>query len=134
MTRTASPEIYKMLNKTVELYIDEERILRVTVLEGAEIDIEEAKENFESARKLSEGKRMLKLVDAKAYFTMTKRARDFAASKETNEFNIARAIVTNSLANRLLINFFITFHKPQTPVKMFSSEEEALKWLRKFKE
>lgn len=133
MNGTTTFEICKVVNKTTELYLDEEGILRTTFLEGAEIDLEEAKENLRSVRKLSGGNKILNLVDGRAYFTMTKRARDFAAGKESNEFNIACAIVSNSLTNRLLINFFITFHKPPAPVKMFSSEEEALKWLRKFK-
>lgn len=116
------------------MYIDEEGILHVIVREGVDIDIEEAIENFETAKKLAGGVRRLKLVDARAYFSMTSSARDFAASKETSEYNIARAVITNSLANRLLINFFIHFHKPQSPLKMFVSEAEALSWLREFKD
>jgi hypothetical protein len=132
MSTKTIPDKEKVVNKTTEMHIDNEGILRIAVLEDAEIDIEEAKENFDSAVKLSGGKSMLKLVDARAFFTMTKKARDFAASRETNEHNIARAVIVHSLANRLLVNFFIRFHKPKSPLRMFSSEAEALKWLRKF--
>lgn len=39
-------------------------------------------------------------------------------------------MVTNSLANKLLGNFFIKFHKPKTPARIFSDEKTALEWLR----
>lgn len=42
----------------------------------------------------------------------------------------ADAFVLDSLAKRLIINFYIKHNKPKVPTMTFSSEQEALTWLR----
>ena len=64
--------------------------------------------------------------------SMGKEARELFASKESAENQLAKAIVINSLAQKLMANFFIRFNKPPEPVKVFGKEEEALAWLDKF--
>ena len=42
----------------------------------------------------------------------------------------ADAFVLDSLAKRLIINFYIKHNKPKVPTMTFSSEKKALTWLR----
>jgi hypothetical protein len=47
----------------------------------------------------------------------------------TEGFKIKEAIVVNNLAQRILANFMIRYVKQSHPVKIFSTEEQALSWL-----
>ena len=42
----------------------------------------------------------------------------------------ADAFVLDSLAKRLIVNFYIKHNKPKVPTMTFSSEKKALTWLR----
>ncbi len=50
-------------------------------------------------------------------------------SKFASEF----AMTENSAINRFLTHSFLTFWRPPFPVKMFKTEEQAIKWLKEFK-
>ena len=45
----------------------------------------------------------------------------------------AGAFVTKSMIIKNFFNFFINLKKPAVPSKIFSSDEEALRWLQQFK-
>ena len=42
----------------------------------------------------------------------------------------AQALVVSNLPSKLLANFFIKYHKPVNPTKIFSDYDEALNWLK----
>jgi hypothetical protein len=113
-----------------ELSMLEENILYTRLLEGAEINLESSRGLFAISKKLTQGKFYAALTDGIASVTITKEAMEFGASAEANEFLIAQAILVHSLANRLLGNFIIKFHKPKAPTKLFNDREAALAWLR----
>jgi hypothetical protein len=113
-----------------ELSYLEEGVLITKIAEGAEINLENSKANFVAAQSLTLGRRYTALSDGIANATITKEAMEFGGSFEANEFLIAHAIVVTSLANRLIGNFIIKFHKPKAPTKLFRNYEDALLWLR----
>ncbi len=113
---------------TLELL--EGRIIRLVFKDGVEID----KDDIEQIKKynrslIPEGKYGV-LTIALSPFEVTAEARTLASSKEYTNDRVATAFVTTSIANRLVGNFFINFNKPATPTKMFSKEEDALKWMK----
>lgn len=105
----------------------EPQLVAFHFLDGVEIEQADAKEMIAAATALADGKKYTVLFDATKQGTISMQAREeFAGSKN----RIAAAIITNSLANKLISNFFIKFHKPATPTRIFSAENEALDWLR----
>jgi hypothetical protein len=112
-------------------YNPEERLLHMTIFEGAEIEVENVIENYEASYTLVNNTKYLLLVDAKANASLSKEARAYSAEPKPNS-PIAMAIIVVSTANRLIGNFYINFNKPKVPTKLFSSEEKALEWLRGF--
>jgi hypothetical protein len=116
-----------------EIWLDTRGILHVRATEQGEIDLDEVKACFAVYEKLGcREKKVLQLVDARVGLTMSKEARDFVAKEGVNYF-IASAVVSDSLSVRLVINFFNFFYKHKVPLRLFRNEEEALKWLRKFR-
>lgn len=119
--------------KLNDIWIDDEGILWIASTELGELDLEEAKACFEIYKKLGcDKKKVLQLMDMRNSLTITKEARDYAATQGKKYF-IASACVSESLAVRLIVNFFSKLYKNNVPFKMFGDIESAKIWLRTFK-
>ena len=46
----------------------------------------------------------------------------------------ARALLVESPVTRVMANFFISINKPPVPTKLFTSEDQAVAWLKNFME
>ena len=117
-----------------EIWIDHEVFLMLKPVPGVELDLEEVKACFEVYKSFGIGpnNKVLELIDARDG-SMTSEARNYAAENGKDYF-IASAIISDSLAVRMVVNFFNTFYKHVVPFKMFANEEDARVWLRTFKE
>jgi hypothetical protein len=60
-------------------------------------------------------------------------ARNFSAGPNGTRFTLADAIVVESLAHKLIANFYLKINKPLVPTRVFSNTKEAEKWLLSFK-
>ncbi|TAL57180.1 MAG: STAS/SEC14 domain-containing protein [Bacteroidetes bacterium] len=114
--------------------MDKKGILRIKVIEGAAITLENLKEDDAVNPQLTEGKKALALYDACAFFSITPEAEKFLRSGILNKSRIATAVLTDKFFVRLLVNFMNNFTRLKSPLKMFGREEAALKWLYSFKE
>jgi len=79
-------------------------------------------------------KRVRIFVTTQDFSNMTPEGRKVAATKEANEYTIAVAVLIDSLAKKLLFNFFITMNKHILPIKGFTNKEEGIRWLKSMKE
>jgi hypothetical protein len=122
----------RIRTSVAEMFIDSDGILHIKILEGVHVTIEKSKEYYNVSNQLLEGKKALVLVDGSAKFTITKEAKAYGAGIEIAENRIAVAFVTNSLVNKVMVNCYIKLYKPIVPTQLFSSEENALKWLKTF--
>lgn len=113
--------------RTVKITQIAEEILKVEVMKFSNIDEMDARENHKACQKLSGGKKMAILIDSRTATTATPEARDYSASAEVSEFVIARAILTDTLAVKLLGDFYA--RKPKSPTRLFKDEKEAIEWL-----
>ncbi len=128
-------KIQPLKTKHSEIWLDEEGILRVDIQENAELEAEEVKNCFDAYTQMGINKnnKVLQLMTTGENVTIDKEGRDYAAING-KDFFIASAIVSTSLATRLIVNFFNIFYKSQiVPFKMFDNEESAKRWLYKFK-
>jgi hypothetical protein len=114
--------------------IIEEGILRIHMLDGAEIDLEESKKLAKISMELTDNKKFVALIDARAKVVISKEAREWGSSPEGQGNLFAQAVIVTSLANRLIGNFIIQFHKPIATTKLFSDEASALVWLKEQKQ
>jgi hypothetical protein len=123
----------KITTRTAELSYDpNSRILRIKILEGAEIEIADALQNYEATQVLTKDDRFLVLVDGRVSLSVSREARAFAAQTKNDEKSIASAFIITSTANKLIGNFYINVNKPTIPTKIFSTEEKAIEWLEGF--
>jgi hypothetical protein len=115
---------------SAEYTVLEDNLFICKMLENSAVDLKDVDENLFMTLSLAKGKRYAVLVDARHPTTISKEAMEYASRPECYKDLIAQAIVTDSLANRLVGNFIIKFHKPTSPTRLFSKMEDAEAWLR----
>lgn len=117
-----------------ELEIIGPNLIRLKYSDNAEIDIDAARADYELYDQFTEGKPFRKLIVSGNYTQLTSEAIKYIQSENQKRAHliIAEAIVVKSLAQRLLGNFYYKLQRPNYNIKMFSSEEKALKWLNSF--
>jgi hypothetical protein len=116
------------LTSSIRLEYNDDRILRITILPNSRIDIEQARQNWDTAARLIETDRVAVLVDATAEHQITRLAQEFAADK--SQFRVAHAVVTSSTITRLLTTLYVALFRPAVPLKLFSDFQSAETWLR----
>lgn len=119
--------------KCAQLTLIEEGILRVTLFQKAEIGLEESKAMQKASAEITRGEKYTALIDARVQVTLSSEAREWGSSVESLKDTIAQAILVESLANKLIGNFIIQFHKPIAKTRLFSDENLAIEWLREQK-
>lgn len=79
------------------------------------------------------GKSALKLLDARANWSMDKKAKERAKLEHSASVTKARAIVVSNSIKAALMNYLQGFTKFDYPQHIFTNYDEAYKWLLSFK-
>jgi hypothetical protein len=116
-------------NEKFEIFVLAPNIFKLKPTKGIELDVQDGYDMRSVFISLSDGSTFAVLTDASNFFSTTSELRQLLASKEFTDLRFATAIVTQSMANKIIGNFFIKVNKPASPTKLFSSEELALEWL-----
>ena len=82
-------------------------------------------------RHKSEGNPSLKLLDARAKWSMDKKAKERAKIEQAASVNKARAILVSSAITATLMNFLNSFDRQEYPQQIFTDYDEAYEWLLK---
>ena len=102
----------------------------------AEVTIKEAEENSDVVNSFIDQtkKRYPLLIDSRNIKSMSKEARDyFSVQNRVTSIN-SFAVVIDSPLSRIIGNFFMGLNKPSVPAKLFTNEEEAIRWLKQYLE
>ena len=116
-----------------QLWLDDEGILHVVVKPGAEIHLDDAKETVAQLDRLAGGKRRPVLVDMTHLRSMDRDARLHVAGPATAKVEIAAALLVGSPLAKAVGNFFMGINKPLIPTRLFTSQEDAIAWLREYR-
>ena len=118
-------------NDIIDLYIDDGII--VAKFKVREFNLESAKIGVSSRLEASNNVAYPMLLDGRNVKSITKEARDYLASAEGSSLLLATALVSNSVLGKFIANFFLQVNKPKIPLKFFTDEDEAMKWLIQYK-
>jgi hypothetical protein len=94
--------------------------------------LEDAQANIAAATTLNAGKRRPKLVDMRSVPKIDREARAYYSGEEAARFTSAIALLVGSPVTQVIANFFISINQPPVPTKLFTSEAEAVMWLKNF--
>lgn len=123
----------KIKTRTAELWKDENDIFWVRLLPNVEIDLEDITDNLLVTRNITGNKPCLKILDSRSNWKMTPDANVYFKKEDEPEKTIARAVLTSSHIDKLIKRFLLALYKPEVPLKFFTSEADAVKWLLNFK-
>jgi hypothetical protein len=98
---------------------------------GSEIELEDAKENTAAVIKISGGANFPILVDLREIKSISKEARDHFSMKGRKPNVTAIAMLISSPVSRIIGNFFLGLNQPIVPTRLFTSESEAIYWMKR---
>lgn len=106
-------------------------LVEIKFNKGFEGELEDAKLIVSNLKKFCvNGNPILLLAVYAEDNSFSKEARNFVASKEVNKVVKAEALVINSMALRIMGNFYLKVNKPARESKLFNNRELALEWLK----
>ena len=120
--------------RVAKLWLGEDGIVRIIHVPGAEVTLEDAKETMAAYLKLNKGKRLPLFVDTKQMKFLAREARKYYSGEEAAKAASAVAIIIGTPVSRVLGNFYLGLSNPHLPSRLFTSESEALEWLKGYLE
>jgi hypothetical protein len=128
MTQSSIKESIRDRVSTVEFL--ENGIVIFKLEDHVTISIEDAILHTQYLSERFEGEKFRILVEPGKYTDITKEAREFSARPENNIYTRASAVIIKSIAQRLIMNFIVSFTRNQAvKIRMFDTSEKALEWL-----
>lgn len=117
---------------SARIMIREDGIMHVHIKISTSFEIENSMEIVEAREKLAEGKALPILYTSQYRFvTPSKEVKEYiSSSNQRKALVVADAFVIGSFSQRLAAKIYLKLNKPSVPTAFFSSEEEAIEWLR----
>jgi hypothetical protein len=114
-----------------QLTLRDDGIIILRSVDEHSYTIEDVKQNWNAIKELSPGRKAYILNIAGNYTGVEPGVREFVSKGEHAEFIAAECFVIRSLAQRLLVNFYLAINKPVVATAFFTDEAKAEKWLKK---
>ena len=115
--------------------LESDGILRFRCFPGAALTEDDARANVEACIAASEGRLRPCIVDMSQVLGIDRSARRYHSSYEhSGRHYLAIALLVGSPLSRVIGNFFVGLNRSTFPLRLFTSEEEAIAWLRTFLE
>lgn len=119
----------KTSTQAFEIFYDGKFLIVETREDNVEIQKEDVIESFHASVNIAEGKKYLLLSLPKKHSTISIPAQREAFTKEKFKYVIAHAIVIQSYAQRIIVNFMLKFYFMPRPWLIVSNKEKAIEWL-----
>ncbi len=117
-----------ILNK-VDFIKLSENIIENVIKKDIELDVDDVIQLKNMNQSLANNKPYCVLVIPHEFSSLTKEGREYMATISISDKTIAIAIVSTSLAHKIVANFYLSINKPLVQTKLFSTREKALEWL-----
>lgn len=103
-----------------------------TMKPGSEHALDDAKEVSAAAVEVSGGKKRPVLVDMAKLKSVSREAQEYHSADEAVPDCSAVALIVGSPVSRVIASFFLRFRSVKYPIKLFTSEGDAIEWLKGF--
>lgn len=112
----------------------EDGIVHIHIRDTSEFRKEHLVQLYDAIEKMYGGKKAGILSTFEGLTSYQKGVARYASSERAQKLVLATAYIIAPLAMRILVRFFLNFHKQKIPRKIFISKEKALTWLKKMKD
>jgi hypothetical protein len=119
--------------ETCRLWLDDDGVLRVVVINPISQTTEHARDNMRVLGEIGGGLPRPTIIDNSQMKGLSREARAIYSGHEAAAvMEVCALVVTTSLIARALGNFVITVSRPAFPTRLFESTDDALVWARSF--
>lgn len=115
----------KIGNITFSIYGNRIFHVQIPKFEKVSVDIIDHGYEFVEA---NGGGRFYNIFEFDSFAEVDPEIRSWAADPEGNNYTYTDAIVIKSFPQKILADFYLTFNKPISPTKVFTSIEKAIDW------
>jgi hypothetical protein len=119
----------KIENDFIKLWVEDE-VVYGEYKSNVVIDLDAAKKIVIDRIALSNGTDYPTLSYIDGLSSVTKEARDYFSKGDGIKHMKRLALITTSPISRIVGNFWMQISRPTVPTRLFSSEEDALNWLK----
>lgn len=117
-------------NETFHLFLRSDGIVQMDTHDDAFFTIKEANEFLEALAKITKSVPHLIIKNPGKHASVDTESRKFMATEEALQYSIAEAVIIKNVAQRMIGNFYVKFDKPQKPIHLFGTVEDAVVWLK----
>lgn len=107
-------------------------IIQIFMKPNRTMNLTDGKQIVEALSEIGGGKKFPLLFIAGNFTLANNEARQYAASKEANEYTIASVFVVNNIAQKMMGQAYLAFNHPITPTRIVTNEEDGITWLKTF--
>lgn len=112
------------------IFKDKNGVIIITMKDHKKLDQYDVLNINIAIRHKAAGKPALKLLDARAKWSMDKKAKERAKLEQAASVTKARAIVVSNAITATLMKFLQSFSKHEYPQQIFSDYDKAYEWLK----
>lgn len=111
-----------------------EDILLIDILPNCDFEMKDYHQLMNAASEIGHGKKFYNIINVGEYTTPDHESREASTSVEGALYKRADAFVIHSLPQKIIANFYMTFHKPVIPTRFFNTMEGAREWIEMLRE
>jgi hypothetical protein len=124
-----------VLTRTARVWLRDDGLIQAVVFPNRQPHgLEAAKENMAAIAGFAADKKRPVLIDMRAIVGINREARAYYADGGGRRVATAAALLIGSPVSRVIANFLISLNRPPIPIQLFTSEAEAVAWLKQFSE
>jgi hypothetical protein len=111
-------------------YFKNKNFLFIELKEPCDLTLEKVKNSYEQSHKLTEAKKVFTFTDARNfnYSYLPKEVFAYMSDSPYNDYQHNNAILINSLAQRILGNFYLNVFQPKVKTRLFTDKMAAFEW------
>lgn len=104
-------------------------VVLIVVKDDSLVSVDDMEELLKACVQLARFRNYYSIVDVRVNAGANQGVTEYYAKNEYNKYRYADAFIINTLAMRLIVNFYMAFNKPVVPTKTFADPESAAKWI-----
>lgn len=123
--------IKEIVRSPFRMWKGNDGIVRATTEDNVWLNINDAHKFLAILEEITGGIPHPMLFIPGRHMSADKESRTYMASDKGMKYTSALAVVVRSIPHRIIGNLFIVIDRPKRPVQNFSSESDAIDWLKK---
>lgn len=118
--------------RTSKVWLGEDGILRVVSLPVKDVSLADAEDNWAAVTEANQGVIRPIFGDIREVRGISREARKFYSREDAGQLVSAIGLQISSPVSHVIGTLFLGLNKPPVPVRLFTTEVEAVEWLKGF--